>query len=59
MILYGICLSLYDLLHSLGPSLGPSVLLQMALCHSFLQLGSIPLYVHITSILFIHLLMDI
>ena len=35
MISYDICLSLSDLFHSLGCSLGPSVLLQMASFHSF------------------------
>ena len=32
---YDICLSLSDLLHSAWQSLGPSMLLQMALFHSF------------------------
>ena len=37
MISYGICLSLSDLLHLVWQSPGPSMLLQMALFHSFLM----------------------
>ena len=49
-------LSLY-LLHLVGLSLGPSLLLQMILLH-FLWLGSIPLHKYTTSVV-IHLSMDI
>ena len=45
MLSYGICLSLLDLLHLVWYSLGPSVLLQMALFCSFLWLSNIPLCV--------------
>ena len=55
MISYGICLSLSDLLilDSVGSCLGPSMLLQMVLLHSFLWLSSIPLYVFTTSSFFL------
>ena len=43
--LCGICLSLSNLLYSGWRSLVPSMLLQMALFHSFLWLSSIPLYI--------------
>ena len=46
MISYGICLSLYELFHSGWESLVPSMLLQVALCHSFLWLSSSPLYIY-------------
>jgi len=49
VISYDICLSLSDLLHSGWESLIPSMLLQMALCHSFLWLSSIPLCIYTTS----------
>ena len=49
-------LSFY-LLHLVGLSLGPSLLLQMILLH-FLWLGSIPLHKYTTSVV-IHLSMDI
>ena len=45
VISYDICLALSDLLHSVWQSLGPSMLLQMALFHSFLWLSNIPIYV--------------
>ena len=46
---YDICLSLSDLLHLVWQFLGPSMLHQMALLHSFLWLSSIPLYICTTS----------
>ena len=50
MILYDICLSLSDLFHLVWLALGSSMLLQMALFHSFfysfLWLSSIPLYIY-------------
>ena len=58
MISCDICLSLPDLLHSVWQSLGPSMLLQRALFHSFIRLSNIPLYICTTSFLS-HLLMDI
>ena len=56
---YDICFSLSDLLHSVWQSLDPSTSLQMTQFHSFLWLSNIPLYICITTSLFIHLLMDI
>ena len=44
-----ICLSLSDLLHLAWSSLAPSMLLQMALFHSFSWLSNIPLYLWTTS----------
>ena len=44
VISYDICLSLSDLLHLVWPFLGPSLLLQMALFHSFLWLSNILLF---------------
>ena len=52
---YDICLFLSDLLHLVWQSLGPSMLLQMALFNSFLWLSSIPLYIF--SSLSIYLMM--
>ena len=46
---YGICLSLSGLLHLVWSSLGPTMLLQMALIPSFSQLSNIPLYICTTS----------
>ena len=45
---YGVCVSLSVLLHLVGESLVPSMLLQMALFCSFLWLSSIPscIYTH-------------
>ena len=57
MISYDDFLSLYDLLHSVGQSLGPSVLLQTALFHPFLWPSNIPLY-NMHSIFFIHSSVD-
>ena len=45
---------LSDLLHLVWWSLGPSMLLQMTLFHSFLWPSNIPLYIFIYCILFIH-----
>ena len=53
MIPYGVCFSLSDLLHLVWWSLLASVLLQMALFHSFLWLSSIPLCVYMYHI-FVH-----
>ena len=50
---------LSDLLHSVRHSLCPSMLLQMALFHSFQWLSNIPLYIHTTSSLPILLWMNI
>ena len=56
---YDIYPSLSDLLHSVGQSLGPSILMQMGLFNSFQWLGNIPLYTCNTFLLSIPLLMDI
>ena len=58
MISYSISLPLSDLFHLAQCLPSPSMLLQMAKLHSFLWLSSIPLYIHTTSSLSIHLLMD-
>lgn len=58
MISYGVCLSIPDSRHLVGPSVGPSALMQMALSHSFLWLSDIPLYVWTTSSLSMQLLRD-
>ena len=50
MLIYDICFSLSDLLHSVWQSLGPSTSLQMTQFHSFLWLNNISLY----HIFFIH-----
>ena len=57
-LIYGICLSLSDLLHSVCQSLSPSTSQQMTQFRSFLWLSDIPLYICATSSLSIHLLMD-
>ena len=54
-----ICLSLSDFLHWVWLSLGPSMLQQMAVLHSFLRLSSIPSHIWTTSSLSIPLLMGI
>ena len=51
MLIYDICFSLSDLLHSVCHSLGPSMSLQMIQFHFFLWLSKIPLYMYI---FFIH-----
>ena len=53
VISYNICLSLSDILHLVWESLVASLLLQMALFHSFLCLSNIPLYICTTSYPFI------
>ena len=58
MISYGICLCLSGSFHSVLESLVPSMLLQMALCHSFLWLSSILLCIYTTSSKSNHLLMN-
>ena len=57
-LIYGICFSLSDLLHSVGQSLDPSTSLQMTQFRSFLWLSNTPLYICTTSSLSIRLLMD-
>ena len=58
-LIYDICFSLSDWLHSVWPSLGPSTSLQMTQFHSFLWLSNIPLYMCTTSSLSICLSMGI
>ena len=57
-LIYDICFSLSDLLHSVWQSLGPSTSLQITQFCSFSWLSNIPLYICATSSLSIHLLMD-
>ena len=59
VLIYDICFSLSDLLHSVWQSLDPTNSLQMTQFHSFLWLSNIPLYICTTSSLSIHLLMGI
>ena len=49
-------LAFFDLLHSVWQSLGPSVLLQMALFHSFLWLSNISLCVCVSHLLYLVIL---
>ena len=58
-LIYNICFSLSDLLHSVRQILGPSTSLQMIKFCSLLWLSNIPLYVCATSSLSIHLSMSI
>ena len=58
-LIYDICFSLSDLLHSVWQSLDSSTSLQMTQFHSFLWLSNIPLYICTTSSLSIHLSMGI
>ena len=58
-LIYDICFSLCDLLHSVWQSLGPSTSLQMTQFCSFLWLSNIPFYIRTTSSLSIHLSMGI
>ena len=58
-LLYDICFSLSDLLHSVWQSLAPSTSQQMAQFRSFLWVSNIPLYICTTSSLSIRLLMGI
>ena len=55
-LIYDICFSLSDLLHSIWQSLDPSTSLQTTQFRSFLWLCNIPLYICTTSFLSIHLL---
>ena len=54
-----ICFSFFVWHHSVWQSLGPSLLLQMALCHSFSWLSNIPLYICTAFSLSIPLSVDI
>ena len=54
-LIYDICFSLSDLIHSEWQSLGPPMSLQMAQFCSFLWLSNIPLYIYTTSFLSIPL----
>ena len=58
-LIYDICFSLSDILHSVWQSLGPSMSLQMTQFDSFLWLSNIPLYICTISSLSIHLSMGI
>ena len=58
-LIYNICFSLSDLLHSVGQSLDPSTSLHMTQFRSFLWLSNIPLYICTTSSLSICLSMGI
>ena len=58
-LIYDICFSLSDILHSLWQSLDPSTPLQMTKFHSFLWLSNIPLNICTTSSVSIRLSMDI
>ena len=57
MLIYDICFSLSNLLHSVWQTLGPSTSLQMIQFHSFLWLSNILLYIHTTTSLSIYLSM--
>ena len=59
VLIYDICFSLSNLLHSVWQSLYPSTSQQMTQFHSFLWLSNIPLYTCTTSSLSIHLSMGI
>ena len=48
-LIYNICFSLSDSLHSVWQSLDPSTSLQMTQFRSFLWLSNIPLYIRTTS----------
>ena len=58
VLAYGNCFSLFDLLHSVWQTLGPSTSLQITQFCFFLWLSNIPLYICATSSLSIHLSMD-
>ena len=58
-LIYDICFSLSDLLHSVWQSRDPTTSLQMTQFSSFLWLSNIPLYICTTSSLSIRLLMGI
>ena len=57
-LIYNVCFSLSDFLHSVWQTLGPATTQQMTQFHSFWWLSSIPLYLCTTSFLSIPLLMD-
>ena len=59
VLIYNICFSLSDLLHSVLQSLDPFTSLQMTQYHSFLWLSNLPLYICATSSLSIRLSMGI
>ena len=59
VLIYNVCFSLSDLLPSVWQSLGPSMSLQTAQFHSFLQLNNIPLDICTTSSLSIPLSLNI
>ena len=59
VLVYDICFSLSDLLHSVWQSLDASTSLQMTQFRSFLWLSNIPFYTCTTSSLSIHLSMGI
>ena len=52
VLIYDICVSLSDLLHSVWQSLGPSMSQQMTQFYSFLWLSNIPLYICTTTSFF-------
>ena len=58
-LVYDICFSLSDLLHSVWQSLGSPTSLQMTQFHTFLWMSNIPLYICTTSSLSIRLSMGI
>ena len=58
-LIYDICFSLSDLLHSVWHSLDPSTTQQMTQFHSFLWLSNVPLYICTTASLSICLFMGI
>ena len=58
-LIYNICFSLSDLLHSVRQSLDPSTSLKITQFRSFLWLSNIPLYICTTTSLSIRLSMDI
>ena len=51
-LIYDICFSLSDLLHSVWPSLGPSTSLQIIQFRSFVWLSNIPLYIYVPHLLY-------
>ena len=53
-LIYDICFSLSDLLHSVWQSLDPSTSQQMTQFRSFLWLSNIPLYICTTSFIFLN-----
>ena len=59
MISHSVCLSISDLFRLVWSSLGPSMLLQMALFHSFLWLCNSPSCIYTISSLSIYLLINI